>query len=261
MSSSRVLVAVVVGGTAIAGGASCGGERVLPAGGEQGLKGVEDAMAASLMGANCALIAVDTDAARRGAAPPVECPAIEVEGTDTEFTADVDFGSGCEPADGLIQVEMAGALHLDFVDPTLTVTFDSLTANGVGVDGLMVGSYSGSLVSGLDVVVESELTFIGLDEATFTQSLTAVIGTGEVTIDGDTSISGDATLTTSFAGVSVRYVDAGEACVVPYAGTATATVDGDTVEVRFFEDSPSTGLVDLVYGGVVYEVEFCPTLY
>jgi len=188
------------------------------------------------------------------------CPVVGLallEGLTT-FSVTVDFGDGCAwPGDGGTCSGNAFG-DLDRLNNTLSLAFNELSCGGVSLNGSIDTAYS---------VEGGRRTFTGtwslrrttVDETDGTTDETSTLGEGVTVYDGDVK----AIEVTDFTG-SVTNADgtwnvyaealvialARNSSLIPSSGTVTILNDDTrTIIVRFNENSPTTGEVEISING------------
>ena len=190
--------------------------------------------------------------------PAAPCPAVARSGGLSEFTVVVDYGEGCSPTSGIAET-VSGSFTLDYAAGALTVSFDDLTADGRSIDGYVAGSYAAVDRGGVDLALESDLVFDAEAGEVWTRHEADVgLTLDDVTVDGAWSLlSPEVEADTLAEGIAFHAEDLVGDCPLPYAGTYTVTMDGETVSVAFDEDSPQDGTAAVSYRGRTYEVNLC----
>ncbi|MCG3126097.1 MAG: hypothetical protein CHACPFDD_00926 [Phycisphaerae bacterium] len=170
------------------------------------------------------------------------------------FTAVIDFGDGCTPyGDSDYTCSGSATGTFDSLAQSVDVTFDGLECNGAELDGDAGLTYE---------IGQSQVALVGDFDLTFRDSGGTVEASGDGSID---HVGGDAPVTTfnEFAGtvtadnqswtlgvenLPVSYATYGN--FVPFGGNITLSASSiRTIVIRFNEDSPVDGSIEVSIGG------------
>lgn len=188
------------------------------------------------------------------------CPVVGLALTEglTDFSVTVDFGDGCElPAEaGTCSGSAFG--DLDRLNNTLTLALNELSCNGVSLNGSVSATYS--VDGGRRTMTGTwSLRRAALDKEDGTTDEVSTFGDGVTVYDGDaqavevTDFTGsvtteDGTWNASAEGLVVSLVQ--NESLIPTGGIVTILNDDTrTIIVRFNENSPTTGEVEISING------------
>jgi hypothetical protein len=183
--------------------------------------------------------------------------------TFTTLSVSIDYGGGCVPDTGWTDDEISGAMTItvERVSHAITVAFDSLTINGLALEGSIAGSYDrvdGELQ--VDAAVVLEVT-TSPGSVEFDASLTiAFPGEGGVLVDGAVTFTDTEDNESSITLAGLWFVElSGASCPLPSDGTATIVVPDmmAPIVVTFDADSPSDGTASVAVGPVEEDVDVC----
>ncbi len=229
-------------------------DDALPTEAEGALPAISDLNTISLITTEVASQVISSST--REASP---CPEIIREGSATDFTVTADYGEGCVPDSGLVVDEVSGAAHVGYADKELTVGFSALSTYSAQIDGAITGSYESAGSSGLVLLLDSALTLATVEgELVVAESLVASVGLQETSLDGQGSLLAPyGSYEAVVDRIAYRYADLTGTCYLPYTGSVSVDVDGQSVTVAFDEDSPETGIATVTYRGQSWEVLVC----
>ena len=189
-----------------------------------------------------------------------QCPEVELEVTNDgllTFDMSIDFGTtGCTPYgwDDYICTGSASGTF-DQSEQNLSVTFESISCNEATLTGTADVNYD---IDGQAIDLDGDWDLTYVDDIGTIQT----DGNGEGGYNASTyvttitSFEGDVTDTVStwstiMLGIHASYPTYGS--YIPYSGTMTVSgPDIRTMTVRFNEDSPTTGVVEVSIGGAPY---------
>ncbi len=184
------------------------------------------------------------------------CPAVETEGSNSDFITNVDYGPGCTPA--AMPAEMQGCMELAYANLLFDVAFPDLVAGDAEVDGWLWGAWGEDLEEGL-IVVDAQLSFRAEETSGVTQSLRIATLNNGFAADGVVSVaSPNGVHTSTLSDIVVLHRDLLGVCALPIQGSITVEVEGLQVELAFDEETPVKGIARASWPNGATDVEVQP---
>ena len=200
-----------------------------------------------------------TDAGRMAAELSAgSCPQVTTATTEGQqgLAVALDFGEGCAPY-GTTGYTCSGSAdgELDLTGRTLSLTFEAIGCNTYSLDGSVALAWDRS-VDEVELDGDWDLSWTA-DDATYGTDGAGVcrydLDALATTVDTFTGSVTDATTTYSCDLTDVVISLVNNETLIPSSGTVTLTNDQvGALSIRFDEDSPSTGEVEVSINGGPY---------